>query len=641
MTCVRLPFNESTLLNLFDPLSSNSSQKKILQQSSDVELAALFVLSSVVESGNAGNIKKEKLVSALKIILNDFKERKDKARNPIIARLVDVRWKHIHSSFPLMGIEPMSEKELKTRTFIYTQGVWDDALVFFGKGEEKQESDNLFRADGIAYDFNIVGLRQHDEQDILLHELARNSFEPCSVSGFAGSGKSTLVARISHLYDDDSTLYLTKNMDQIAAVREKLGSSIRAWTFGYLAYYIIYYKLNGEEYWGHRTKLKPFTYQQIGQVIYAKPLNGFDIEAVVNIVDHIVSNYCRSNDFEIGKQHCPWQLDSLSHEIYIELAKEWWKKIKDPNPNSLIPVLSIHQIKMVDEFRVGIPDKIKLVCVDEAHDLSAAMTNILNRSPQAIITLADQYQVTDGKDQSQRETTPKSFRERNLYQSLRASNNVDSLFNDLLSLHLTLDFPGKFEGVSQINTEILTYSDFTISDEPCAILSRDLWFSFLAIIKLAERNRPFFVMPSTFFILKSLIPQAISYYKGTDSGRSHSQLMGYNSWRDLVCEKGQSNGLREVDIFFRSTGFTIQQFFQLMESRATKYNHQCYCVGLVTESKSKEFKRVQLMPDVLDNYILNIEDQRTRMLNIIYTGLSRATESIILPKREADWLLGM
>ena len=659
---ITFPVSEATLRELIDAQNAGHTTAPILQQCSSLELAGLCVLNSAVKSavnsavkslGNGAEKNSEKTSSisiiklerALGVVAEDMHDGGDSATQPVIKSLRSSDWKHILSLLPSMNIELMAEREMNTNALLSDQGAWDSAAQ---QHKEYEERAPLYRNDNIAHTFSIHGLKQHDEQDILLQELARNPEESLTLQGFAGTGKTTLVARLSHLFNDYSTLYLTKNMGQVKAITPKLGESIKAWTFEYLAYYILYYKWNGRDYWGRRIELRPghskvrkLTYYQIARIIQAVPMNGFTADTVAKIVDQIVSNYCVSSDVDIGPQHCPWQLNDISPALYVELAKTYWKEIKKPDVMSDIPVLGIHQIKIVEENELVIPNNFRTIIVDESHDLTGSMRNILKRSTQAIITLGDQFQRTEKQSVGGRSIAPfgaSATRDRHLFQSMRVGNNVDSLFNELLSQHKALDLPGTFQGVSARQTSIKTYTEFSPPDYACAMLSRDYWYAFIAIIQLAEANRPFVVMPLTLTVLRTLIPQALSYLHGFHEQRGHSQLMGYKNWSELVQMKGQTNGLSDVDIYFRK-GFTANMFAGILERQTTVYTPDCYYVGLASEAKSKEMSQVMLAPDIFDSYMLENKEQRTRMLNLIYTAMSRALDGIILPEKESAWLL--
>lgn len=581
-----------------------------------------------------------KIDRALGVLVDEVQEQGEKARLSLISDLLSVAWQDIAEELPSLGIALMNEQEVHANALQSEQGIWDSAAQQHHAFEEKAP---LYRAEYTSYNFNISGIRQHDEQDVLLHELAKNPEESLVLQGFAGSGKTTLVARLSHLFNNYTTLYLTKTMGQIHSIGPKLGSSVKAWTFEYLAHYILYYKWNGKAYWGRRielrpdhSSLRPLTYHQIARLLNIEGMNGLTAETVAKIVDRIVTNYCASADADIGPQHCPWQLDGLSPTLYIELAKSYWKIIKSPDPLSKIPILGVHQVKIVDENSLAIPPNFRYVIVDESHDLSGSMVSMLQRSPQALVSLGDQFQVTDGKQRQSLEGG--NIRERHLFQSIRVGNNVDSVFNQLLSQHTSIALPGAFQGVGARKTTVSTYEEYSPPDLPCAMLSRDYWYAFIAIVQLAQANRPFVVMPGTLSVLQTLIPQALSYLHGFHEQRGHSQLMGYGNWKELVRCKGQSNGLRDVDVFFRK-GFTAKHFRDVLSCQTTVYTPDCYYVGLVAEAKSKEMSCVMLAPDIFDAYILDMKEQRTRMLNLIYTGMSRALDNILLPKNESKWLL--
>ncbi|PCJ44447.1 MAG: hypothetical protein COA99_06855 [Moraxellaceae bacterium] len=670
---INFPVNDTTLSHLVHAQQSGQSCVPILQRCSGLELAGLCVLDSVSKSmAKAGTVQSSivetsidktkhkqqiqlnKLERALGVVADDIAEQGDSAKRAVISRVRQADWAQIVALLPSLPIQLMNADDVSDNAQLSEQGVFDSAAQ---QHREYEDQEPLYRTKNTTYNFNIVGIKQHDEQDILIHELARNPEESLSLQGVAGCGKTTLVARISHLFNEYSTLYLTKNMDQIKAIAPKLGKSIKSWTFDYLAHYILYYKWSGKSYWGRRlelrpdhTKLRPLSYHQIAGIINAVPMNGYTAETVAKIIDRTVTNYCASADIDIGPQHCPWQVDNLSPTLYVELAKTYWKAIKNPDPGSNIPILGIHQIKLVEENQLAIPANFNYVIVDESHDLTGSMAAIIKRSPQAIIALGDRFQITDSKaicrpGQNGTLTPPLEgpvVRDRHLFQSMRAGSNVDSVFNEVLSKHVAIELPGEFHGVSARNTTITAYTEFTPPDSPCAMLSRDYWYAFIAIVQLAQANRPFVVMPATLRTLQSLIPQSLSYLHGYQTQRSHSQLMGYDSWAELVENTGANNGLADTAAFFRK-GFTSAQFTQLLSRQTRVYTPDCYSdcyyVGLVSESKSKEMSRVMLAPDVFDEHILQKKEQRTRMLNVIYTGMSRALDEIILPKKESEWLL--
>ncbi|OUS27207.1 hypothetical protein A9Q99_15595 [Gammaproteobacteria bacterium 45_16_T64] len=631
-----LPIEPNTLIQLIEAQTSNLPLADIFNACNAVELAALCTLYSAITSAKkAGKeiISPLKLERALGVLAEDIQEQGDHSRLSIIRRLHNANWSELQEQLSSYNLSLMETGDARASSTLNQQGIWDSS---------QQDKLSSNRPTDPTYHFNIQGIRAHDEQDVLLHELARNPEESLTLQGFAGCGKTVLVTRLSHLFNQRSTLYLTKNMGQITALAPKLGKSIKAWSFRYLAYYMLYYKMNGEAYWGKRTKLKRLSYRQLANYINARPMNGFTTDTVINIVDHIVSNYCQSADFDIGPQHCPWQLDGISPTLYIELANALWNTIKDPTPNSAMPILALHQIKMVDEMELPVPNNFRYVIVDESHDLPGSMANILKRSPQAVVALGDKFQITDGKKQSP--LTLSNVRERHLFQSVRTGSNVDTLFNRVIDEHAGIALPGNFEGATSKDTAISTYTTFSLPDQPSAMLSREYWFAFVAIVKLANANRPFSIMPTTFSMLRSLIPQAIRFYHGHPTEHAHSQLMGYNQWRELVQYKGATNGLRDVDAIFR-TGLTEDQFHQILSLNkgtspaASDGSQNTYFIGLVTELKSMEMPYVMLAPDIFDSYILNLENQRTRILNLIYTGMSRALDGIILPKIESEWLL--
>src|SRR5690606_31263847 len=122
---------------------------------------------------------------------------------------------------------------------------------------------------------------------------------------------------------------------------------------------------------------------------------------------------------------------------------------------------------------LAIPEYLTHILVDEAHDLTPPMLQILDRSPQAIITLGDRFQRLTGvtPDRSQR------IRRSEINLTVRAGRDIEPVLNPLIETH-PAGFSMPLVGSAHLQTRIRYYSRPGLPTTPTTILTGDNWSLF-------------------------------------------------------------------------------------------------------------------------------------------------------------------
>jgi hypothetical protein len=224
--------------------------------------------------------------------------------------------------------------------------------------------------------------------------------------------------------------------------------------------------------------------------------------------------------------------------------------------------------------------------------------------------------------------------------SFRQNRSVNSTVSNIISTKKAVENQPIFLGNAGHQTTVRHYTKgkFRIPNYACTILSTNLWFSFHVITQLHERGAPYKILQKTRLSLQSLIPDAIRYKNygkqknGTTKPRiSHIELTadGSDSWSELVEKTGHGNGLLQVSEYLEKTGITEEQALEIINKGAQKSLTSHYTVGLINDAKSLEMNRVVLTPEI--NTLIDLNQVDDRMLNTLYTGVTRGKFELVLP----------
>ncbi len=499
------------------------------------------------------------------------------------------------------------------------------------------------------HSLHIPGLQENEQQEMISYIARQNPTDSMNISGYAGVGKTTMIQRLAGEFNTKRTVVLTKTKWQWQALRQKTPENVKVLTIDKLCDFILQNN-NAESLWGNRYK-RPYNFNHYINALQLTPMNGLSQEQVASIIGQQVVNFCESAHARIETHHFPvdlllnygaFSIDDIHAfpvTIYTQLARELWQRIMEKTGAGNLAITPQHALKFMDLTQTPLPGWIETLIIDESHDLSPVFANLLKRSKQVVISLGDEYQITDTKPRLSLQQ--EKVRRTCISDSLRTGYNLSDLFNFLIEHHDKQTTNDPFAGNKQRITKPITYESFAIPNTPCTILTDEYWYIILAMQQLAEANRPFYLMKQTKASISQFVQQAIGMFEGRTAPLQYHDLISYNNWSQMVQERGHTNGLQQVDTLFRS-GFNIYKWNSLKKSALQRPQKNCWVIGKASEAKSLEFDNILIAPDLADAYkitnALTLEDKQ-RQLNKLYTALSRGRYKVFLPRQEARWLL--
>jgi len=522
----------------------------------------------------------------------------------------------------------MNQKEIDEHKFLDGAGMW--------KLNAPQKHD-LIEASFFEIPNNFYRRFTPDQLRIVQVYLADKD-ESLDVQGFAGTGKTHVIAAILQSLPAKSVLVAAHTYSQIQAIKSKVGGNYQYMTFGALANSILSASLfKGQNSGFFRTKMSyDISFSKLFNKLGMVQIGNLTPEWSAYYVKSTVRSFCLQGDLTITEKHIPKhiKLATADRLMIVSAAERMWFMTINPKPDdrSPLPLRAFHSIKQLSLTDEVFPAKYQTIVIDEAHDLSTPMAQIIDRSQQAILTFGDDYQ-TFGRSIVKHRRRTQAVRRKEMSYSYRAGEQVNSLYNEVLETH-PVKVGEPFHGAKSIDTEISSYDEFFIPDKPTTFLTTDLWQVFLVLQELDSRGAKVHVLNSTLPQVKSLISECIELYSGSVQWTKHYLLKNITCW-DEFQQKFQ--------------GDTFDKLINLMESGLShlKWENICtnakslesdsYTIGLIEHAKNHEFKNVILLSDILSLPSTGKEDI-SKTINQIYTGISRAKYSVATPGDLSGWL---
>ena len=591
------------------------------------EIAALLMIQKIgmMPRPAAGNTvgyhaRIEKSLSAFIVVLNDYSEseRIDEFSDHYDPSLFQAGRKHLEEEDVIL----MSATEIAEEQYLDHNGEW---VWSYDKKRRSHLTPNAILQKHQTKERTLT-----DEQHRVVNTINVDPDQSLDISGYAGSGKTRLIASLPGIIPTDTTYYLTLHEDQRASMARRLPTGTRTSTFSEIARSILQARgVLGTDAQTMQRIAHPFEPNPerlivelgVHAVGEATPMD------VVRCISQTVVRYCDSPHPGIRTAHIPrrYGLFSLAEkQIVTALAKKLWTLTTGPDAEDWLPLRDYHLIKMLALSKLPIPETTTHLVIDEAHDLPKSVIEIIDRGSQAVITLGDRYQAL-----SYHRTATKQrghgVNTREMVYSVRAGNNIAGTINNICAFH-PVQYSYEFEGSREKRTRIVQYSEFQIPDASCAILSKSGFYLFSIMQRLAVRGARFHVLRGP--DLLHLMSDAVNlFYKRTRA--SHRDLVQYATW-DAFMDAEHNPVTEKIDHLFRR-GYGMANLRDAMAKAEPGYGPGIYVIGRIDDARNKEFSRVALLSDVLRS------EGRTKaeighFINCIYTGFSRARDEIILPE---------
>ncbi|WP_236185347.1 AAA family ATPase [Pseudomonas juntendi] len=480
-----------------------------------------------------------------------------------------------------------------------------------------------------------------DQQNRLLREFLGGIDESVAVQGFAGTGKTFLIHQFARLLEPQRTLLLALTEGQLRALqaRVKDAAAYTALTFGQLADELLNRDLTSNG-WRLRDpyRTKRSWRPQEAQVVrwLAIPdIGPLAARDVVALCIRAVRAFCHSADAQVQLHHVPWAgpgTSPLDQEVLLEKARLYWQELIRPSAREIqLPVRDYHRVKLLALTGLVIDSGYTHVIVDEAHELSAPMLAVLDRSPQAVIALGDELQNLNGLSAHH----GSFIRQRCIDHSLRAGPAMDNVLNPLIQAH-PASIQAAFSGSAEHYTRVSFFDAVTVPEQPTALIVDDEWGLFGWFQRLTHQGVPFVLLQSARKDFELFVEDCIELYRHGTRPR-HPMLFRYASWQALEQDKGEDKAFVAVANLLRK-GYTPQHFAQA-KSRYRWTKAPKLFLGRVRDVKNMEFARVMVSPELMVTpQVAGNRNERARLLAGLYTACSRARHELIVPGGMLDWV---
>ena len=543
----------------------------------------------------------------------------------------------IREGYGLLGefrMALLDDDVLAQRGYLTADGEWDSS---FRTRHSQRDAEPLQRISLPSGGQGVLSL----EQSRIFQEVRAAADDHMHVQGYAGTGKSYLIGSLLSMLETTGAevLVLAARHRQMQALLPGLGGLKRVHprTFDQLMREMVPSDLSepiNRRLSRANYSLVTLTDDSVARHLGVQPTGRFSPQAIVKMVRGTVAGFCYSGDAQIDAQHIPeWcftSLDTTTCQVVLHHATELWKAtLLPPSRDFQPPVRGFHRIKWAALNRWQIPVRYTHVVIDECHDLPKPMLQILDSSPQAVVSLGDEYQNLQGRPQQRANVV----RQRVVTHSLRAGNLLETFVNPLIAAH-----PGKtklpFHGNSSLDTEVLYYERPEIPDQPAAILVNDTWGLF-EWAQRATAAHSEVVLLSSRNALDMFVKDCIELYRHGTRPR-HGELFRFGQWQDVAARYHDNRGFQRIDRML-ANGYSETDWMRTA-ARLTDEGPRRYAVGLIEDVRNREFDAVMLVPDVLDRVWNAQRSGLATTASAIYVAVTRARRRLIVPTRLRSWL---
>lgn len=479
-----------------------------------------------------------------------------------------------------------------------------------------------------------------DAQNRALREFLAASDESFNVQGYAGSGKTHLISRFTQLLNPQRTLLLAQTYGQLQALKTRAGEHFPAMTFAQAVGQVLDSNLLANS-WRLKDKTRM---QQTWQVSHAQVVQWLNIpavgylspEQVASVCVRTVASFCNTTAQQIDTVHLPVAIASnlviVDHMVLLETAKRYWNELIQPSePHIRLPIRGYQRIKLMSLTDEVLDTQYSHIIVDEGHDIPTPMLQILDRSPQAVITLSDELQNLSGMASVRNHRV----RQRHITQSIRLGKQVEAVVNPLIQAHPSAT-KELFSGRADHCTNLRHYKGWQIPNQATTIIVADEFDLFAWFQRLTHAGASFRLSRATFKDFMTFAQDCIELYSNGTRPR-HGLIFRYASWDALSAAMSSNPSFEAIERMLQK-GYS-QADFQTAVDRHMRKGGGKIILARVSDTKNMEFASVYLSKDLLvkptayDN-----QNSRARLISSLYTACTRAQHELIVPEGFSDWI---
>ncbi|OBY88836.1 hypothetical protein A6723_000030 [Pseudomonas sp. AU11447] len=533
---------------------------------------------------------------------------------------------------PTVGIGLIDQDAVTLRQYAHSDGSWNfDFARAYGRPSRATKHDHI-RSDG-----KVIHLS--DPQHRLIETIRANPDDSIETQAYAGSGKTFVLKEIGSILHDKKCLFLADVESKLWPVINQFSQQkIRALTFFKLAILML---SRGNRLLEEKIKAaanRRFSDESVAERLNISSLGNMSGQQIVRALRPAINKFCLSSDTDISARHLPLPLlASLSpaqQQLLVALANQLWSAMIDLERQDLaIPVTGWHRLKQIALMGLHIPASCQVVIIDEGHDLISPLIEILDRSPQVVITLGDQFQNLQGRYVSH----AAKIRHREMTLSLRAGPQIADYLNPLIDTYPDARVE-PFIGNVEKETLTAEYPAEQFPPEPSAILVADEWGVFDWLIRNRYLGAGAAVARSV--DLGTFMEDCLSLYTGLATPQ-HTKLAGYRSWGELRTGMVWNHAFLRVEEWLEKVGtkFGVSGLYNgadLDELGGGVPNR--HLIVTVASAKNFELPRVAISEDLYYFEDLRGKREMSRKLALLYTAITRCSGKIFFPSTHPDWI---
>jgi hypothetical protein len=536
----------------------------------------------------------------------------------------------------MSAISFLSDEEVRKKEYLTPSGLWDKDFCTRHQAKIRPPLRELTLKGGLTITLS-------DQQGRLFDDFRGGIDESLHLQAFAGAGKTFLISKFFELLKPETTLLMAYLPSQLEELKRRVrmpsnSDKLIGHTFGTMANMILNSDQSGNAWKiSDRDRAKQsymVSDAQIARWLGIVPVQSLQPREVAALCRRALFSYCGSGSRDIEAKHLPVVTARLSESdvaVLIEYTRRMWEETVSPSyPEIRLPVRNFHRIKYLALGEGHFPQRFTHIIVDESHELTPPMLQILDRSPQAVITLGDDYQHLKGIAPRRHNIV----RQRNITQSVRSGPKMGSVLNPFIHKHPSA-IKEDYEGCADHPTVVTHYDGMApIPELPTTVIVANEWGLLQWFIRLEAAGANFFVPPMPMSELALMMKGLITLY--SENRRvSHRMLFRYETWDDLANAMGRNHGFLEV-LKWLEQGLTAEEFVHIQGAHAYDEN-ATITLARVDDVKNREYDRVLVSRDLMRPPNTNSGHAVAGICCALYTAASRAKHQVIIPGDLSDW----
>lgn len=530
-----------------------------------------------------------------------------------------------------LGIGLVDKESIRRHAFIHPDGSWnfnfaqDHLRVFGAKRHEHARSGG-------------PSILLSDHQLRLIHTIRANQKDSIEAQAHAGTGKTFVLEEIMALMPDRRFIFMADAEPKLKNIRKRFPQVI-ACTFKSMAERLL---SQGNRFIAERmsneSRYFP-SYTQLAEQAGLSAIGNRSAAHVASMCWKVIFRFCMSKDPSITTRHIPRaQIHGLTHadqEVLAAVAANLWNRMTLPELEApMLPVRGYHRIKQMSLKRLYVPEEYDTVLIDESHDLSGPMVELLDNSPQTVISLGDQFQNLDGEYAPHKAM----IRHREMATSLRAGPPLVGYINPLIEMYpdaSTLPFTADRAREMAVSN----YPALQFPPEPTVIVVANEWGIFDWLIRNREMNQGAAIIDWEHKI-QAFLNDCLELFK-YDTRPSHGAIAEFRNWNQLHEELKWNPAFLRVEKWLGTVGiqFGVSGLYQYANIKELS-NHSLArpLIATIFTVKNYELRRMAISEDLYYHPTLYSKKQLSKKLAGLYTAFTRASGKIYFPDTHHDWM---